>query len=113
MSASAHTPAVDVYLSKENGELVLRQGINPLRNCNADKRILIIGGSVTGMTVCRASRKHLCSSLISLQQSAWAFLDAGYSVTIVSDRWASLDNRITSQIAGALYVDTLIVSWPS
>lgn len=35
-------------------------------------------------------------------QNAWACLDAGYAVTIISDRWASLDNRITSQIAGAL-----------
>ena len=34
--------------------------------------------------------------------NAWALLDAGYSVTVVSDRWASLQNRITSQIAGAL-----------
>lgn len=34
-------------------------------------------------------------------------LDAGYSVTIISEKWASLDDRITSQIAGALYVHSL------
>ncbi|KAH8103352.1 FAD dependent oxidoreductase [Cristinia sonorae] len=51
----------------------------------ADKRVLIIGGGVTGMT------------------TAWALLDAGYSVTIMSDRWASMSDRITSQIAGALW----------
>lgn len=39
-----------------------------------------------------------------LLQSAWALIDAGYKVTIVSERWASLESRITSQIAGALYV---------
>lgn len=37
-------------------------------------------------------------------QNAWALLDAGYSVTIISEKWASLEDRITSQIAGALYV---------
>ena len=35
-------------------------------------------------------------------QNAWALLDAGYSVTVVSERWASLEDRLTSQIAGAL-----------
>ena len=35
-------------------------------------------------------------------QTAWALLDAGYSVTVVSERWASLEDRLTSQIAGAL-----------
>ncbi|KAI0794974.1 FAD dependent oxidoreductase [Abortiporus biennis] len=80
--------APNVYLSKVNDELVIHQGVNPNRFKNADKRILIIGGGVTGMT------------------NAWAFLDAGYSVTILSDRWANPENRITSQIAGALW------EWP-
>ncbi|KAF9067497.1 FAD dependent oxidoreductase [Rhodocollybia butyracea] len=35
--------------------------------------------------------------------SAWALLDQGYDVTIVSERWADRKNRITSQIAGALW----------
>ncbi|KAF8997685.1 hypothetical protein BDZ89DRAFT_1083515 [Hymenopellis radicata] len=33
----------------------------------------------------------------------WALLDAGYDVTIVAERWADPKNRITSQIAGALW----------
>ncbi|THH02300.1 hypothetical protein EW026_g587 [Hermanssonia centrifuga] len=77
-----------VYLSQEAGELVLRQGLNPNRMKYADTRVLIIGGGVTGLT------------------NAWTLLDAGYSVTVVSDRWASLEDRITSQIAGALW------EWP-
>ncbi|KAJ3527798.1 hypothetical protein NM688_g8080 [Phlebia brevispora] len=77
-----------IYLSKEAGELVLRQGANPMAGSRTDTRILIIGGGVTGLT------------------NAWALLDAGYSVTVVSDRWASMEQRITSQIAGALW------EWP-
>ncbi|THH29895.1 hypothetical protein EUX98_g4296 [Antrodiella citrinella] len=75
----------DVYLTKLGSELVLNQGSNPHRMQQANKRILVIGGGVTGMT------------------TAWALLDAGYSVTIMAERWASLDDRITSQIAGALW----------
>lgn len=45
------TPTPNVYLSREDGELVVRQGVNPRLNTNADKRILIVGGGVTGMTV--------------------------------------------------------------
>jgi glycine/D-amino acid oxidase-like deaminating enzyme len=50
-------------------------------------RILIIGGGVIGLT------------------TAWALLDRGYSVTIVSKEWASQTSkqRLTSQIAGALW----------
>ncbi|KAI0339900.1 nucleotide-binding domain-containing protein [Trametopsis cervina] len=77
-----------IYLSKQKGELVLCQGNNPNRLKHADQRVLIVGGGVTGLT------------------NAWALLDAGYSVTVVSDRWASLEDRITSQIAGALW------EWP-
>ncbi|KAK7691479.1 hypothetical protein QCA50_004878 [Cerrena zonata] len=75
----------NVYLTKVNGELTLQQGFNPNRFSNAHKRIIVIGGGVTGMT------------------NAWALLDAGYEVTIISDKWASLEDRITSQIAGALW----------
>ncbi|KAI0075591.1 FAD dependent oxidoreductase [Panus rudis PR-1116 ss-1] len=75
----------NVYLSKVANELVLKEGKNPNRFQNAHKRVLVIGGGVTGMT------------------NAWALLDAGYSVTIISEKWASLDDRITSQIAGALW----------
>ena len=51
MSTPVHTSTPDVYLSRENGELVVRQGQNPLLGKHADKRILIVGGGVTGMTV--------------------------------------------------------------
>ncbi|PSR78701.1 nucleotide-binding domain-containing protein [Coniella lustricola] len=49
--------------------------------------ILIVGGSVTGLV------------------TAWVLLDKGYKVTIVSKEWAnySADNRLTAQIAGALW----------
>ena len=40
-----------IYLAKEGGELVLHHGANPNRMANADTRILIIGGGVTGLTV--------------------------------------------------------------
>lgn len=41
----------DVYLSIESGEPVLRSGLNPNRFAHSDKRVLIIGGGVTGLTV--------------------------------------------------------------
>ena len=41
----------NVYLTKADGELHLAQGHNPNRFSRADKRILVIGGGVTGMTV--------------------------------------------------------------
>ncbi|EPS99473.1 hypothetical protein FOMPIDRAFT_1086801, partial [Fomitopsis schrenkii] len=50
--------------------------------------ILVIGGGVTGLT------------------TAWALLDVGYNVTVVSEQWANPKERITSQIAGALW------EWP-
>ncbi|GJE92682.1 FAD dependent oxidoreductase [Phanerochaete sordida] len=78
----------NLYLVKENNELVLKQGVNPNATKNAGKHILIVGGGVTGLT------------------NAWALLDQGYAVTIISDKWASLEDRITSQIAGALW------EWP-
>ncbi|KAI0798430.1 FAD dependent oxidoreductase [Irpex lacteus] len=86
--ATLSSSAASIYLAKQNGELVLQQGESPNRLKHTDKRVLIIGGGVTGLT------------------NAWALLDAGYSVTVVSERWASLEDRITSQIAGALW------EWP-
>ena len=44
--------------------------------------------------------------LTTVAQSAWALLDAGYDVTIIAERWTDPNNRITSQIAGALW------EWP-
>ncbi|KIM92764.1 hypothetical protein OIDMADRAFT_139021 [Oidiodendron maius Zn] len=53
----------------------------------ASPRTLVIGGGVTGLTI------------------AWVLLDRGYHVTIVAKEWASYmkDQRLTSQIAGALW----------
>ncbi|KAL8850155.1 MAG: hypothetical protein Q9221_004916 [Calogaya cf. arnoldii] len=49
--------------------------------------ILIIGGGVTGLT------------------TAWILLDRGYRVTVVAKEWCSFskEQRLTSQIAGALW----------
>ncbi|KAG8215309.1 hypothetical protein J3R82DRAFT_8898 [Butyriboletus roseoflavus] len=49
------------------------------------KRVLVIGGSVTGLT------------------SAWLLLDLGYDVTIISNCYAPAVPSITGQIAGALW----------
>ncbi|KAF8647033.1 hypothetical protein AX16_006870 [Volvariella volvacea WC 439] len=81
-------PAPSVFLSHVNGELVLNYGTNPALSVPPSKRVLVIGGGVTGLT------------------TAWALLDAGYDVTVISEKWASLEDRITSQIAGALW------EWP-
>ncbi|KAF9005286.1 FAD dependent oxidoreductase [Hymenopellis radicata] len=74
------------HLTHTSNDLVLEQGQSPA--ALKDRRVLIFGGGVTGFT------------------TAWALLDAGYKVTIVSDRWAHPTDRITSQIAGALW------EWP-
>ncbi|KAL3460834.1 hypothetical protein BJX64DRAFT_289964 [Aspergillus heterothallicus] len=57
--------------------------IHPLSSAH----ILIIGGGVIGLTI------------------AWALLDMGYKVTIVSKEWVSHTSkqRLTSQIADALW----------
>ncbi|KAI1084729.1 FAD dependent oxidoreductase [Whalleya microplaca] len=58
----------------------------PLRQpSNRSPRVLIVGGGVTGLV------------------SAWVLLDRGYRVTILSKAWASDEQRLTSQIAGALW----------
>ncbi|KAJ7032245.1 nucleotide-binding domain-containing protein [Mycena alexandri] len=58
----------------------------PLRApTTASPHVLIIGGGVTGLT------------------TAWVLLDRGYRVTVVSSRWVNAENRLTSQIAGALW----------
>ncbi|KAF8875174.1 FAD dependent oxidoreductase [Infundibulicybe gibba] len=70
-----------VYLTREGTELILNYG--PKTHVTPSSRVLVVGGGVTGLT------------------TAWALLDAGYAVTVVSEKWASLEDRITSQIAGA------------
>ncbi|KAF8897693.1 FAD dependent oxidoreductase [Infundibulicybe gibba] len=81
-------PSSQVYLTREGTELLLNYGQNPNHTQPSASRILVVGGGVTGLT------------------TAWALLDAGYAVTVVSEKWASLEDRITSQIAGALW------EWP-
>ncbi|KAF8641335.1 hypothetical protein AX16_010033 [Volvariella volvacea WC 439] len=82
------SPQPSVFLSYIDRELVVNFGTNPLPKSRSPSRILVVGGGVTGLT------------------TAWALLDAGYSVTVISERWANPVNRITSQIAGALW------EWP-
>ncbi|KAJ3558154.1 hypothetical protein NM688_g1095 [Phlebia brevispora] len=84
----APTVTPQIHLAEEGGVLVLREGPSPIPVKETQSKVLIIGGGVTGLT------------------NAWALLDAGYAVTVVSDQWASFENRITSQIAGALW------EWP-
>ncbi|KIY67306.1 FAD dependent oxidoreductase [Cylindrobasidium torrendii FP15055 ss-10] len=80
--------APDFGLSRFGDDLVLHHG-QPIHHPDAPKkRVLIVGGGVTGFT------------------SAWTLLDAGYDVTIIAERWTDPNNRITSQIAGALW------EWP-
>ncbi|KAF9011648.1 hypothetical protein BDZ89DRAFT_1143081 [Hymenopellis radicata] len=76
----------NLFLTRLSDELVLQQGQLPQANANVPrKHILVVGGGVTGFT------------------TAWALLDASYDVTVVAERWADPENRITSQIAGALW----------
>jgi D-amino-acid oxidase len=49
---------------------------------------VIIGGGVTGLT------------------TAWELLQRNYKVTVIAERYRNQENRITSQIAGALW------EWP-
>ncbi|KZT65247.1 nucleotide-binding domain-containing protein [Daedalea quercina L-15889] len=79
--------SIQVHLASVAGELVLEVGPAPAGDLGAS-RILVIGGGVTGLT------------------TAWVLLDAGYNVTVISERWANPQDRITSQIAGALW------EWP-
>ncbi|GJE92674.1 FAD dependent oxidoreductase [Phanerochaete sordida] len=78
----------DVFLVLQDGELEIHEGPSPIPRTQRNSHIVIIGGGVTGLT------------------TAWALLDAGFTVTVVSDRWASAEDPITSQIAGALW------EWP-
>ncbi|SPO02960.1 uncharacterized protein DNG_05641 [Cephalotrichum gorgonifer] len=60
----------------------------PLKSSTPKKgHVLVIGGGVTGMV------------------TSWVLLDQGYQVTVMAKQWASYgkEQRITSQIAGALW----------
>ncbi|KAK0212550.1 FAD dependent oxidoreductase [Desarmillaria ectypa] len=81
MSSSQTTPV----LGLNKGLLVLDMSANATSAPRNRRRVLVIGGGVTGLT------------------TAWILLDAGYDVTVVSEQWAPATPRITSQIAGALW----------
>ncbi|KAF7517921.1 hypothetical protein G7054_g13646 [Neopestalotiopsis clavispora] len=58
----------------------------PLRKPTAaSPHVLVIGGGVTGLI------------------TSWVLLDRGYRVTVLSSAWVNSENRLTSQIAGALW----------
>jgi D-amino-acid oxidase len=88
-----------VHLSQVTDELVLQLGEKS--STQPSRRILVVGGGVTGLTVSITQILQNLFVLISFQ-TAWALLDAGYAVTVVSEKWANSVDRITSQIAGAL-----------
>lgn len=72
--------------------LTLWKDISPLGQrlrepTSRSPHVLVIGGGVTGLI------------------SSWVLLDRGYHVTILSEAWASDEQRLTSQIAGALYAN--------
>ena len=96
----------DFFLTRLGDELVLHRGqaAQPTPDV-PKKRILVVGGGVTGFTV-SYTRTESHSPYSQQFQSAWALLDAGYDVTIIAERWTDPTNRITSQIAGALW------EWP-
>jgi len=74
------------YLLQAEHDLVLEHRNLPAALDVPTRRVLVIGGGVTGLT------------------TTWALLDAGFEVVIVSESWAPALPRITSQIAGALCV---------
>ncbi|KAK0194984.1 FAD dependent oxidoreductase [Armillaria mellea] len=53
---------------------------NAIRTPRNGRRVLVVGGGVTGLT------------------TAWVLLDAGYNVTVVAEQWAPATPRIPSQI---------------
>lgn len=70
------------------------------------QHVLIIGGGVTGLTLVPplSSCCNLLYYVVICFSTAWVLLDAGYSVTIISERWAPATPPITSQI-GSLSLD--------
>ena len=48
---SSNTIFSNIYVAKDSGELVLHEGVNPNQGKHADKRVLVVGGGVTGLTV--------------------------------------------------------------
>ena len=76
MSSSANSLS-NVYLDRENNELVVREGVNPNESKFSDKRVLIVGGGVTGLTV----RVYLMAFAFTLSQ---LFRTRGHSWTLAT-----------------------------
>lgn len=57
----------------------------PMKKSPGAYHVLVIGGGVTALV------------------TAWVLLDHGYQVTIMAKSWAGDTERLTSQIAGALW----------
>ena len=77
--------SLEFRLLKTGNNLTLEHKPAPATRAHPGKRVLVIGGGVTGLT------------------TAWALLDAGFGVVVLSDQWAPATPRIVSQVAGALY----------
>jgi D-amino-acid oxidase len=77
--------SLEFRLRKAGNNLTLEHKPAPETRAHPSKRVLVIGGGVTGLT------------------TAWALLDAGFGVVVLSDQWAPATPRIVSQVAGALY----------
>jgi D-amino-acid oxidase len=84
---------LEFQLRKVGNDLILGHRPAPATRAPPSKRVLVIGGGVTGLT------------------TAWALLDAGFGVVVLSDQWAPASPRIVSQVAGALYIPFLHFSF--
>ncbi|KAK0476843.1 FAD dependent oxidoreductase [Armillaria novae-zelandiae] len=76
MSTSSSAPV----LVLKKGMVTLDTSPNAIKTPRNGRRVLIVGGGVTGLT------------------TAWVLLDAGYNVTVVAEQWAPATPRIPSQI---------------
>ena len=62
--------APQIYLSAENGELVLHTGLNSKQSTESNSGIIVVGGGVTGLTVSSYTCfQSLCSGLTDLSDS--------------------------------------------
>lgn len=79
--------SADLHINFEREPLITPSDASP--------HILVIGAGIIGLT------------------TTWTLLDSGYRVTVLADHYAERVNgtRLTSQIAGALYVLFLLSSF--